>query len=72
VLYAPGLTDLGDIKTLVSALDRPVNVLVMPGGPTIPELFEVGVIRVSTGSAISMARTIRCEKTLSASKLKER
>jgi 2-methylisocitrate lyase-like PEP mutase family enzyme len=55
VLYAPGLTDLGDIKTLVAAVDRPVNVLVMPGGPTIPELFEAGVIRVSTGSAISMA-----------------
>jgi 2-methylisocitrate lyase-like PEP mutase family enzyme len=55
VLYAPGLTDLGDIKTLVAAVDRPVNVLVMPGGPTIPQLFEAGVIRVSTGSSISMA-----------------
>ena len=55
VLYAPGLTDQGDIKTLVAAVDRSVNVLVMPGGPTIPELFEAGVIRVSTGSAISMA-----------------
>jgi len=55
VLYAPGLTDIDDIKTLVAAVDLPVNVLVMPGGPTIPQLFEVGVIRVSTGSAISMA-----------------
>jgi 2-methylisocitrate lyase-like PEP mutase family enzyme len=55
VLYAPGLTDLSDIQKLVSAVDLPVNVLVMPGGPTIPQLFEVGVIRVSTGSAISMA-----------------
>lgn len=55
VLYAPGLTDLGDIRTLVAAVDLPVNVLVMPGGPAIPQLFEAGVIRVSTGSAISMA-----------------
>jgi 2-methylisocitrate lyase-like PEP mutase family enzyme len=55
VLYAPGLTDLSDIETLVSAVDLPVNVLVMPGGPTIPQLFKVGVIRVSTGSSISMA-----------------
>lgn len=55
VLYAPGLTVLEDIQTLVAAVDRPVNVLVMPGGPTIPQLLEVGVIRVSTGSAISMA-----------------
>ena len=55
VLYAPGLTNLDDIQTLIAAVDRPVNVLVMPGGPTIPELFEVGAIRISTGSAISMA-----------------
>ena len=55
VLYAPGLTDPGDIERLVAAVDLPVNVLVMPGGPPIPKLFEIGVIRVSTGSAISMA-----------------
>ncbi len=27
----------------------------MPGGPKIPELFEVGAIRISTGSAIAMS-----------------
>lgn len=55
VLYAPGLTKIDDVRTLIGAVDRPVNVLLMPGGPTIPELFEAGAIRVSTGSAISMA-----------------
>lgn len=55
VLYAPGLTRIDDIRTLIAAVDRPVNVLLMPGGPPIPELFEAGAIRVSTGSAISMA-----------------
>jgi len=55
VLYAPGLTNIDDIRTLIAAVDLPVNVLLMPGGPTIPELFEAGTIRVSTGSAISMA-----------------
>ena len=55
VLYAPGLTKLDEIRTLIGAVDLPINVLLMPGGPTIPELFEAGVIRVSTGSAISMA-----------------
>jgi 2-methylisocitrate lyase-like PEP mutase family enzyme len=55
VLYAPGLTSIDDVRALVSAVDRPVNVLLMPGGPPIPELFEAGAIRVSTGSAISMA-----------------
>ena len=55
VLYAPGLMRIEDIRTLTSALDRPVNILLLPGGPPIPELFEAGAIRVSTGSAISMA-----------------
>jgi len=55
VLYAPGLTSIDDIRSLVAAVDRPLNILLMPGGPTIPELFEAGATRVSTGSAISMA-----------------
>ena len=55
VLYAPGLTAIDDIRSLIAAVDRPVNVLLMPGGPSIPELFDAGAIRVSTGSSISMA-----------------
>jgi 2-methylisocitrate lyase-like PEP mutase family enzyme len=55
VLYAPGLTDIDDIRALIVGVDRPVNILLMPGGPPIPELFEAGAMRVSTGSAISMA-----------------
>ena len=55
VLYAPGLTSLDDIRTLTSAVDRPVNCLIMPGGPTVPEMFEAGATRISIGSAISAA-----------------
>jgi 2-methylisocitrate lyase-like PEP mutase family enzyme len=55
VLYAPGLMKIEDIRTLIAAVDRPVNVLIMPTGPSIPDLFEAGAIRISTGSAISMA-----------------
>ena len=33
VLYAPGLTDVEDMKALVRAVDRPVNVLLIRGGP---------------------------------------
>jgi 2-methylisocitrate lyase-like PEP mutase family enzyme len=32
VLYAPGLTSLADIRQVVTAVDRPVNVLALPGG----------------------------------------
>ncbi|MBX2797788.1 MAG: isocitrate lyase/phosphoenolpyruvate mutase family protein [Myxococcales bacterium] len=50
VLYAPGLVDLVQIEALVAALEAPVNVLALPGGPTVEELASVGVARVSVGS----------------------
>lgn len=55
VLYAPGLRDLADITTVVHAVDRPVNVLVLPGGPTVAELADAGVRRISVGGALSYA-----------------
>ena len=55
VLYAPGLTSLSDIRQLVTAVDRPVNVLAMPGTPPVSELAGVGVSRVSVGGALAFA-----------------
>ena len=53
VLYAPGLTDLADIRSLVSSVDRPVNVLAWAGAPAVGDLASVGVARVSVGSAFA-------------------
>lgn len=55
VLYAPGLVEIGDIAEVVSAVDAPVNVLLRPGGPSVEEVSEVGVRRVSTGGALAFA-----------------
>jgi 2-methylisocitrate lyase-like PEP mutase family enzyme len=55
VLFAPGVTDLDDLRTLVASVDRPVNVLALPGGPTIAELGSVGVARVSVGGGFAYA-----------------
>jgi 2-methylisocitrate lyase-like PEP mutase family enzyme len=55
VLYAPGLTDLADIRQVVASVDRPVNVLALPGGPSVPELAAAGVHRVSVGGAFAFA-----------------
>jgi 2-methylisocitrate lyase-like PEP mutase family enzyme len=55
VLYAPGLTDAADIAAVVAAVDAPVNVLALPGAPTVAELGELGVRRVSTGSLLASA-----------------
>jgi 2-methylisocitrate lyase-like PEP mutase family enzyme len=53
VLYAPGLTSLADIRSLVSSVDRPVNVLALADGPPVPELAAAGVRRISVGSAFT-------------------
>jgi 2-methylisocitrate lyase-like PEP mutase family enzyme len=55
VLYAPGLTRLDDISTVVRSVDRPVNVLLRPGGPSVAELTAVGVHRISVGGAFAFA-----------------
>ena len=53
VLYAPGLTDIEDIKQVVASVDRPVNVLALQNGPTVAELSAAGVRRVSVGGAFA-------------------
>lgn len=55
VLFAPGVQDIRDIERLVGALEKPVNVVMST--PNLPyglaELREIGVSRVSIGSAIA-------------------
>jgi 2-methylisocitrate lyase-like PEP mutase family enzyme len=53
VLYAPGLMDLGAIASLVQSVDRPVNVIIRPGGPTVGELATAGVARISVGGSFA-------------------
>ncbi len=55
VLFAPGLADLEDVRRLVSEVDRPLNVLALPGGPSVAELADAGVRRVSVGGAFAFA-----------------
>jgi 2-methylisocitrate lyase-like PEP mutase family enzyme len=55
VLFAPGLTTLADIRSVVTSLDRPVNVLVAPGRPSVDELAAAGVARISVGGAFAFA-----------------
>ena len=54
VLFAPGVSNPRDIATLVSSLDRPVNVVMGLGGSplTVAALAELGVRRISLGSAL--------------------
>ena len=40
---------------MVEAVGVPVNVLAVPGGPTVAELRDAGVARVSVGGAFAFA-----------------
>ncbi len=53
VVYAPGLTDLIAIRRIVDEVGGPVNVLLVPGGPSLDELAEVGVRRLSVGGSFA-------------------
>ncbi|MDJ0379767.1 isocitrate lyase/phosphoenolpyruvate mutase family protein [Streptomyces sp. G-G2] len=57
VLYAPGLPDAESVRAVCEAVGRPVNVLM--GSPalalSVADLGELGVRRISVGSALSRA-----------------
>jgi 2-methylisocitrate lyase-like PEP mutase family enzyme len=55
VLYAPGAAKRADIEAIVKAVHpKPVNVLLTSSaGLKIPELAEIGVRRISVGSALA-------------------
>jgi 2-methylisocitrate lyase-like PEP mutase family enzyme len=55
VLYAPGLTTRDEITTLISSVDRPVNVLMGIKGVqlTLADLSAMGVKRISVGSTLA-------------------
>jgi 2-methylisocitrate lyase-like PEP mutase family enzyme len=55
VLYAPGVRDLATIRTVVSSVTKPVNVVMSSADPdlTVEQLASVGVKRISVGGALS-------------------
>ena len=57
VLFAPGLKSKEDIITVIRSVDRPVNVVMGLQGVQLSraELSEIGVKRISVGSALSRA-----------------
>jgi len=55
VLYAPGPRDLTTIRTVVSSVGKPVNVVMSMTDPSITaqQLADAGVKRISVGGALS-------------------
>lgn len=55
VLFAPGVVEPGELRQLVAAVDRPVNALALANAPSVAELAEIGVRRISVGGAFAFA-----------------
>lgn len=53
VVYAPGLITSDQLRKLVAATERPANALLLPVGPTVAEMEEIGLRRLSTGGALA-------------------
>jgi 2-methylisocitrate lyase-like PEP mutase family enzyme len=65
-VFVPGLRDAPSIGRLVSDLRCPVNILAVPGSPSVPELHTLGVARISLGSgpmraALGVLRRVAAE-----------
>jgi 2-methylisocitrate lyase-like PEP mutase family enzyme len=52
VLYAPGLRDAAEIRSVCQAVSKPVNVLARPG-LTVAEIAGAGARRISVGGALA-------------------
>jgi 2-methylisocitrate lyase-like PEP mutase family enzyme len=53
VVYAPGLSEIAQVRAVVEAVDVPVNVLAVPGLTSVAELADAGVARISVGGAFA-------------------
>jgi 2-methylisocitrate lyase-like PEP mutase family enzyme len=53
VLFAPGVTNIDELRQLVAAVDLPVNVLAMAATPPVADLAAMGVRRISVGGAFA-------------------
>ncbi len=55
VVYAPGVVDSSELRTLTAEVGAPVNVLALPSAPPVAELAQLGVARISVGGAFAFA-----------------
>src|SRR6202035_2704928 len=54
-VFVPGPSDAALIGRLAAAINGPINVMVLPGMPSAPELEQLGVARVSMGGGPARA-----------------
>lgn len=55
VLYAPAVTHPADLRRILGAVSRPINVLATAGAPDVIALAGLGVARISVGGGFFLA-----------------
>lgn len=55
ILYAPGVSGPSEIASIISSVDHPVNVVLLPHGPTVAELTSLEVKQISIGGTFAYA-----------------
>jgi len=63
-LFLPAVARRADIERIVPALDGPLNLITVPGIPTIRELESLGVARVSVGTRLTLGAMSALKKTV--------
>ena len=69
VLYSPGVRDIETIRTVVSSVGKPFNLVMGFADPTLtlPQLSEAGVKRISVGGAMAryaLAAFLKCAREM--------
>lgn len=55
VIFVTGLRTIDQVRAVVTSVDRPVNVLVLAGCPTVAEIADAGAARISVGGSLMYA-----------------
>jgi 2-methylisocitrate lyase-like PEP mutase family enzyme len=63
-IFIPAVSRRADIERIVPALHGPLNLITVPGIPTIPELERLGVARVSVGGRLTLGAMSALKKTV--------
>ena len=63
-LFVPAVVSRADIERLVPALEGPLNLLSIPGFPTVPELERLGVARLSVGGRLTLGAMSGLKKSV--------
>ncbi len=61
-IFVPMVSDAAVIKRLVQSVGAPLNVIGGPGVPTVPELKQLGVARVSVGPGLARSVMAHIQK----------